>query len=290
MLNHTSRTTRRDFLLGASTMTLLAAHDEFVPALARAPSPSLEPDRMNPRIRSLRLLTAAPLDEMKAYYRDRLDFAVLAERDDELTVRGGLTIITFVTAPPEYGRPFYHFAFNIPEQKILAARAWQLERTPLFDTPDNLRDPDYPNDVRHFRSWNAHSVFFFDPAENVLEYIARHDLPATREQGTTGDGFDVADILYASEIAFVSDDVIATAGELAANHEVKPYRPGNEQFHAMGDEEGLLLVFARGRALGAGSGTSKEADVFPTGAVVRGGKPGVRALKGYPYKVTSAAD
>lgn len=274
---------RREFLVqaGAASAALMTAHD----ALARAPSDGGARSAATgaERIRALRLQTAAPLDRMEAFYRDVLELPVLAKGDGELTVGAGATAVTFVRAAA--GAPFYHFAFNIPEQKIRAARRWQLERTPLFEAPENLRDPDYPHDVRHFAGWNAHSVFFFDPAENVLEYIARHDLPETRDSGTPGDGFGPGDVLYASEIAFVVDDVARAADGLARDCAVGQYRGGSDQFRAMGDERGLLLVFATGREIGRGSGKDKACAVFPTEATLRGATAGRHAIAGYPYQI-----
>lgn len=276
---------RRTFLAGASVAAMLAAHDQIALALPRLAGAAFESRRDEPLITSLRLRTAAPLAKMKAFYAGTLGLGVVRETDDELTIRAGLTTITFVASPPEAGRPFYHFAFNIPEQKILAARGWQSDRSSLFETPQNLRDPKYPNDVRHFRNWNAHSVFFFDPAENVLEFIARHDLPSTRDRGSSGTGFDTSDILYASEIAFVVDDVPETAQGFARKFDVPEYRRGSEQFQAMGDERGLLLVFKNGRSLGAGSGKPKRGDVFPTEVKIHGVTETAWDFEGYPYRV-----
>jgi catechol 2,3-dioxygenase-like lactoylglutathione lyase family enzyme len=279
-----SSVSRRTFLgKAAASAVVLAMHD----TLARASSLIGRGSTTDggQRIASLRLRTAASLERMKAFYRDVLELEVLREAPGELTVAAGATPITFVHASPEHGAPFYHFAFNIPEQKILAARSWQRERSPIFSTPENLRDPDYPDDVRHFRGWNAHSVFFFDPAENVLEYIARHDLPATRGQGTAGHGFGPRDILYASEIAFVVDDVAAAAAGLAKNLDQQQYRGGSDQFRAMGDERGLLLVFATGRNLGRGSGKDKPCRVFPTDATIRAPAARAHVVNDYPYRI-----
>ena len=196
------------------------------------------------RIRALRLETATSLEKMRTYYADLLGLPVASEGERELTIAAGASRITFHHAPSAGASPFYHFAFNIPENKILEARAWQLERTELFLTPPNLRDPAYPDDVRHFRSWNAHSVFFWDPAGNVLEFIARHDLA-----NAAAGAFGVDDILYTSEIAFVVDDVPALGHELETRFDLPRYR-GSEVFWAAGDERGLLLVFLRGREIG----------------------------------------
>jgi catechol 2,3-dioxygenase-like lactoylglutathione lyase family enzyme len=271
---------------GAAAMSLLAAHG----AIARAARTGVRAARRgdtDARILGLRLRTAAPLDTMKSYYCDLLGMTLVESTGDVLTVKAGATAITFETAGPDEVAPFYHFAFNIPEHKILAAGEWQLQRTPLFNTPEHMRDAGYPDDVRHFRGWNAHSVFFFDPAENVLEYIARHDLPATRDQGSAGDGFAPADVLYASEIGFVVDDVQSLARQFASSLDMDEYRPGNDAFQAMGDERGLLLIFRTGRNIGTGSGKDKPCRVFQTEAAIRGALARELAVDGYPYRIAA---
>jgi len=276
---------RRRFLSRAATAgAWIAGHALLGGSLSPfAGEPGAESDSMTdaPRIRSLELLTATPLATMKGFYQGTLGLPVVAERAGRLTIGCGATELTFVAAPPDAGSPFYHFAFNIPENKILAARAWQKERTELIPPPERLRDPELPDDIVDFRHWNAHSVFFFDPAENVVEYIARHDL----ENGAPG-GFAAADILYASEIAFVVDDVLATADELKRVVGVSQYRGGDEQFTAVGDEHGLLLVFRRGRVLSLASARSKVAGVHATVAHVRGPEPKSFGLGGFPYSIT----
>lgn len=235
-----------------------------------------------PRISALRLLTAASFDSLKQFYTEGLGLPVIAETEAELTLAGGATAITFVKADPELGTPWYHVAFNIPENKLLAAREWQLERSPLVETPERLRDPRFPEDVRHFRNWNAHSLFFYDPAGNLLEYIARHDL------GNRADGpFTSADILYASEIAFVVDDQPASARHLHRDLGLDVYPLDTSWWWAMGDELGLLLCIPK-RLWGENTDNPKRFGVYPTEATIQGGEPTQYQLPGYPYRVTVA--
>lgn len=240
-----------------------------------------EPSSGAARIQALRLLTACPLDEMARFYGRDLGLPVRSVSSESLVVGAGATEITFVhTAEPDLF-PFYHFAFNIPENKILSARSWQLERSPLFLTPDNLRDPQFPEDVRHFRSWNAHSVFFWDPAGNVVEYIARHDLDNPAEGPFTS-----RDILYASEIAFVVEDVPGAASRLETTLSLPQYQSASEVFHATGDETGLLLLFKRGRTIGDTlRNRPAPAEAFSTRATIRGLEVGNYAFPDAPFEI-----
>jgi catechol-2,3-dioxygenase len=273
---------RREFLTGSSlSMALIAAHDG-----AAAGKPGDTPSQRKrkeslPRIVSLELLTSAPLAQMKAFYHQSLGLRVLDESSNRLTISAGESPITFVQGESAQERPFYHFAFNIPENKVLAARAWQRKRSLLLPIPARLRDPQYPDDVVNYSHWNAHSLFFLDPGGNVVEYIARHDLK-NRASGA----FSSKDILYVSEIGLIVDDVLASATVLREVVGLEQYRGGSDQFTALGDEHGLLLVMKRGRILNF-SETSKEkaAQVFQTGAHVRGVKQAQYRFPAFPYEI-----
>ncbi len=235
----------------------------------------------NPRILSLELLTAAPLANMKEFYHQKLGLPVSDEKPDRLTIHAGSTRLTFVKAGAELGKPFYHFAFNIPENKIVSAWEWQRKRSPLIPIPPRLRDPTFPDDVVNYSHWNAHSVFFFDPGGNVVEYIARHDLKNAAEGA-----FDTKDILYASEIGWVVDDVRAMAAKLKELVGIEQYRNGGDEFMAMGDEHGLLLVMRRGRVISFDAKERKAVDVFPTTVGVRGPKRAEYTFDKFPYELS----
>ncbi len=236
-----------------------------------------------PLIQSLRLRTLGSLGELKDFYSNKLGLRVLAETPTELTMAGGATPITFVRTESATERPFYHFAFNIPENKIRAARAWQLKRSALITTPPPLRDAAYPDDVRHFSNWNAHSVFFWDPAGNLVEYIARHDL------GNGADGeFTSRDILYASEIGLIiaDEERAALARRLGSELGLGGYKPeAGGFFWALGDGRGLVLLLPRGLRGNVDPNRRVEFGVFPTEATLRGGGSSKHAIAGYPYSI-----
>jgi catechol-2,3-dioxygenase len=276
---------RRRFLSCASAAAALFAGQGSMAANTSPPESRLNRrEKADPRILGLELLSSAPLDKMKEFYCQSLGLRLLVEQPDRLTIAAGQTEITFQKAGPHDGKPFYHFAFNIPENKILTARNWQRKRTPLLPIPARQRDAKYPDDVVDYNHWNAHSIFFFDSAGNVVEYIARHDL----QNAAPGD-FGSADILYASEIAFVVDDVRAVAARLKEVVGVDQYRAGNEQFTALGDEHGLLLVMKRGRVISFDAPEKKAVSVFRTMASVRGVKQTCNEFAGYPYQVSVRA-
>ena len=268
-----TRSARREFLQ-VSVSAFLAAHARLVyggqPAVVG-----------RPLIREIELRSGAQLSELKAFYCERLGLEASHDSPGRLTIRAGSTDLTFVPAGGADGRPFYHFAFNIPENKIVAALRWQQERSPLLPIPTRNRAAGYPPDVVDYSHWNAHSVFFLDPAGNVVEYIARHDL------GNPAPGpFTPRDILYASEIAFIVDDVRAGAKAVREVGALAQYRGGDDNFMAIGDEHGLLLVMKRGRILNFDpSSTDKAARVFPTRVTIGAGRATDFEWPGSPYSI-----
>ena len=270
---------RRRFLTLASAWALfLGAHGGASAAGAGRPSGRGDSPSA-PRIRSLRLRTSTPLGEMREFYAGKIGFPLLRESAEEVTFRTGASRITFAAAPSGTEAPFYHFAFNIPENKILLARQWQVRRSALLVAPGHLRDPSMPKDVIHFRHWNAHSIFFWDPAGNIVEYIARHDL----DNGAPG-AFGLEDLLHASEIGLITDDVPALAAELRKAFGLEPYRSGSDRFLPLGDELGLLLVVRKGRKWGWGP-QRRAAEIFPTAVGLRGSGVGPLRPAELPYEI-----
>jgi catechol-2,3-dioxygenase len=274
------RIDRRQFLGSAAAATFVAMHDLPMSPAQTAGSFLVETPR--PRLLSLELLSGAPISAMKEFYGKTLEQGVVEQRADRLTIEAGETRITFVSSSDtEGGRtPFYHFAFNIPENKIVQALEWQKQRTPLLSIPERNRAAGYPPEVVDYSHWNAHSIFFLDPAGNVVEYIARHDL-----KNSDDSPFSFMDILYASEIGLIVDDVPATAERLKEWAAVPQYRGGSDQFMAMGDEYGLLLVMKRGRVIDFTSNPHNGVRVYRTGVAVRGPKTTTHQFADYPYQL-----
>jgi catechol 2,3-dioxygenase-like lactoylglutathione lyase family enzyme len=270
-----ARSRRREFL-GFSAAAFVAAHARVVAGLGHPAAPSRPP-----LISEIELLSGVDLAELKAFYSGLLGLTASHDSAERLTLQAGSTSLTFVPGSGADTRPFYHFAFNIPENKILDALGWQQKRSPLLPIPPRNRAAGYPDNVVDYSHWNAHSVFFLDPAGNVVEYIARHDL-ANAAPGP----FSARDILYASEIAFIVDDVRSGARAVRDVGALAQYRGGDDNFMAIGDEHGLLLVMKRGRILNFDpSTTEKAARIFQTRVTVRGTRATDFQWPGSPYAI-----
>jgi hypothetical protein len=272
---------RRHFLgSAAASAAFFAMHDLPLAGAQGAGAPQEEPRR--PHILALDLLAGTALSAMKVFYGKTLDLRLLDERPDRFTVEAGETRLTFVSSQNTSVRaPFYHFAFNIPENKIVKALEWQQARTPMIPIPERNRAAGFPPDVVDYRHWNAHSVFFLDPAGNVVEYIARHDL----KNADTGP-FGWSDLLYVSEIGLVVDEVTPAAEAIKGMTALGQYRGGDDTFTAMGDEYGLLLVMKRGRIIDFTGNADHGVRVYRTGVNLRGTKAASHQLASYPYHLT----
>jgi catechol-2,3-dioxygenase len=255
---------RREFccgvLLGVAGGSL-AAGGAREGAVAKS---ALSNQRTDQGILTLRLRTHR-LPELRAFYREKLLFPVREEIGDSVSFQAGATSLTFVQTPENDGRPFYHFAFNIPENQLASAKEWLEKRTPLAAG----------GKVFHFPHWNAHAIYFWDPAGNLGELIARHDLPNARSGA-----FGAEDILYASEIGLVVKDVPATVQALKSQLGLPAYRAGSELFQPVGDEHRLLIVVQEGRPW-----MDRASAIFPTAATLYGTQAEDWELAGYPYTI-----
>ena len=80
-------------------------------------------------ITELRLKTHC-LSRMRAFYAETLEWPLVAETADSLTMLAGNTRLVF--EQNDDGSFIYHFAFNIPENQFAQVKGWLAARTPLM--------------------------------------------------------------------------------------------------------------------------------------------------------------
>lgn len=205
-------------------------------------------------IRELKLLTSR-LAEQKEFYTQTLGLPLMDEQNDHIAIQVDATMLIFMQAQ-EGSEPYYHFAFNITENKLLQAKAWIAERSISLsrDDPDNW----------YSTSWNSNALYFYDPAGNIVEFIARHTL-ANAQEGP----FTEQDILCVSEIGLVPDNVATTVTTLREKVGVEVYRGSvSEEFAALGDEHGLFILSRRGRTWLA---SDKISQTYPVDVSIEAG-------------------
>lgn len=180
------------------------------------------------RIEELQLHTSN-LEAQRAFYGDLLGLEPLESEPGQQAYQVGHTRLIF--HHDSQWQSFYHFAFLVPALRFAAARDWLAARCPLLSDASGQTH-------FHFEAWNAEAVYFADPAGNIGELIARHDLPST-----SGDSFEAAQILGVNEIGVVVEDVQGMVDPLRQHYGLTPYLGRSyDDFTAVGDAEGLLIV------------------------------------------------
>jgi catechol-2,3-dioxygenase len=185
-------------------------------------------------------------------------------------VQAGATRVPFAEATQPMPS-VYHFAFNIPENQLAEAKQWLASRVSLRKNGEH--------DEWHFVDWNAHAVYFGDPAGNVVEFIARHNLP-----NAANEPFDRRSLLSVSEIGLATPNVHESCRQLRAQLGITRWRGNDTDFAAMGDEEGLFIVVANGRRWFA-DGT--PAHPLPTTVITHGEKSRRLVFDALSFEVAS---
>jgi catechol 2,3-dioxygenase-like lactoylglutathione lyase family enzyme len=183
-------------------------------------------------------LSALGLEEMRRFYVAVLGLREVGAVPNGLSVLAGATRLNFIPADPGWsGR--YHFAFDVPASQFEESLAWLRQRHGLLASPDGTT-------LFHHQSWNADSVYFSDPLGNILELIGRRNKPSAAASNRP---FSGSSLLGVSEFGIAVDSVVdATASLTTRMPGLQAFGgPGAEDFAALGDEDGLLIIVRRGR-------------------------------------------
>ena len=187
------------------------------------------------------------LAEVKRFYRTVLELPLVRESRRSVVFAAGRSRLAFTQASAGE-TPFYHFAFNIPENQIDAARAWLGSRVALLE-----RDGD---PVFHLEKWNAHALYFHDPVGNIVELIARHGL-----KNGADTPFSAASLESISEIGVPVENVRLFSDHIKQEFKEGLYDGDEVIFAAVGDEHGMFIVVPIGRPWFP---TDIAAEYFPT--------------------------
>ncbi|MFV8375382.1 VOC family protein [Flavobacterium sp. LB1P71] len=185
-------------------------------------------------ILELELLTAN-INETELFYNEVIGFKTVSKNNSSISFRAGSTKLTFWSS--ENLKPVYHFAFDIPNNKLLEAFALIEKKTEILEVipPDKIAD---------FYNWNAKSFYFYDNNGNILEFIARFSLDNASEKP-----FDGSSILSVSEIGFVSKNVSQLSDEMSNKYglSVFPKQPKLNKFIVLGTDMGLFILVEENR-------------------------------------------
>lgn len=224
------------------------------------------------RFSHLRLRASQP-QRLRNFYAETLGLPLAKPDGGAFSVGVGTSRIEFEQAPSGTD-PFYHFAFNISENKFVTAKNWLKNRTPLLKN-------DAGQDEIFFRAWNAHAVYFKDPGGNIGELIARH----TMDNARSGE-FSMEDLLCVSEIGCPAEQPEEVGVALESTFGLKRYL-NSPMF--VGDEHGLFVLPPVGRPW-IPEGVQKAA-AHPVDVVIRDDHEGRHATwASLPYTVRAVKD
>jgi catechol-2,3-dioxygenase len=224
---------RRTFLT-RTAQVWAAMHLPMIQAAGQESAP--KPDSSAPvRFDEIELETADP-ERLRDFYRDVIGLPIVDESAHRLSMRAGASRLTFMQTTSVSLEPFYHFAFNIPENQLNEAKAWLESRVPLLAIKGTRQT------TIEFKAWNAHAIYFHDPAGNIVEFIARHDLPNASPRS-----FSVDQLLNVSEIGLVTRNVPALSKKLRESLNLSVYKQATPTFAPVGNEHGLFILAKAGR-------------------------------------------
>lgn len=178
------------------------------------------------------------LSQQRQFYGETLGLPVHSESAADVTFLIGRSLLSLKTDPK--AQPG-HFAINIPSHAEEEALRWLKSRVAILK--------DHGREIQDFVSWNARSVYFYDPEHNIVELIARKNLEYPQEGP-----FGAASFLEISEIGMATEDIEALYTPLHARVGLDIYDGDCKRFCAIGDEQGLIICI-----------NSKEKTWYPSG-------------------------
>ena len=159
------------------------------------------------------------------FYSEVIGLELIQKSDSQVTFRTGKSKL--VLSQDDGFRP-YHFAFNIPANREKEALKWLRDRVEILDFEGR--------EIQDFDSWNAKAIYFYDADKNIVEFIARKNLP-----NQSDDKFGSGSLLEISEIGMPVDDIETAYNAINKIAQLKVYDGDFQRFCAIGDETGLFI-------------------------------------------------
>ena len=180
-------------------------------------------------------IQSSDIQQTATFYKDILELPIIEKTKNSISIQAGDSVLEFVENPAF--NSIYHFAFNIPENKLDEAIDWCKSKVDLIFIEDQKV-------ITNFENWNANAVYFYDNNGNLLEFIARHDLDTAQTEA-----FSSKAILNISEIGIVNKNPLALGEQLIEQQGLEFFskNANSELFAAVGDDEGLLIMVKSNR-------------------------------------------
>lgn len=171
------------------------------------------------------------LKSLRRFYMNTLELTITEATDEYFTIRMGESLVTF----KQHNKPaFYHFAINIPGNQFSLMKHWIKERIPL--NREGGRDEVY------FENFDADSMYFHDPAGNIVELIGRRKRDLLGE--LSSDAF-----LNISEVGIVTP-YVTEVGERLQDAGIPLWRSlevKEDEINFLGKNETFFVLVPEGR-------------------------------------------
>jgi hypothetical protein len=176
----------------------------------------------------------------------------------------GSTRVRFAPVPAsEGGPPCSHFAVNVGD--FAEAVAWAYGQEGARFVEDDVPFPD----------WRARSAYYYDPAGNLVELIARERAP--------GDQL----LIEISEVGVPVSDVGVAVDFLEAELGLPHFSGNRQDFSAVGDDHGLFIVVPVGRQW---LFSDRRASDAPVRVTIEGSRVGEHVLPGSEHVIEVASE
>ncbi len=177
-------------------------------------------------------------DDLKGtenFYANVLGFELIKKEQNTIAFLAGNSILSFIKSTNL--NPKYHFAFNIPKNKLNEATIWLNSKVNLLLNDEN-------EIITDCGDWNAKAIYFYDNNNNIVEFITRFDLTNETEKK-----FDSSSVLSISEIGIVANDPMKLASQIMDKNHLKYFEKGkqSENFISIGDDNGLVIIVKNDR-------------------------------------------
>lgn len=164
------------------------------------------------------------LEAVVDFYAVAMKLSIESRSGSHVCFRAGDSLLGFRRSKR---RSIYHFAFNVsPDRLEEAVKLLRVWVDPIFSqATERIR----------FENWRADSYYFFDPVGNVIELIAREQLPP----GSDGESIFV----NVGEVGLALRPFVEERDQIAAATGLQVFRGSvSDDFTALGEEQGLLIL------------------------------------------------
>ena len=201
-------------------------------------------------IKHLRLY-CSNLGELKHYYTKKFHFKLVNSEEESFTLKVGDSLLTFTENKLQ--NAYYHFALDIPYGEVSDALKWTKKKVEIV--------PFKGKEIQEFTSWDARSIYFLDPAGNVVEFIGREKIQTEGDAHDSHSPFSEKKVMHIREVGLPVFQVSSVTSMIKEKTGVAEFDCKDNTFCAIGDHHGLFIVVDKAEK--TWFPTDEQAKAFP---------------------------